>query len=197
MIRDTPDAMAAAFLIVFVCTGNRFRSPLAAELLRRATDGVPVEVASVGTLDLGALPALPEAIEEAARLGIDLSTHRARSMQSLQTADLVVGFERIHVVTAVVEGGASRERAFTLTELVHHLELFRAPAEADPLERARLAIALANGARPPNPLLSAVGEISDPLGKPRRVQRQIAEQLQLLTDRLAAALFHRQGESDA
>jgi len=197
MIRHTPDAMTAPFLIVFVCTGNRFRSPLAAELFRRATGGVPVDVASVGTLDLGALPALPEAVEQAARLGIDLSTHRARSMQSLQAADLVVGFERIHVVTAVVEGGASRERAFTLTELVHYLDLFHPPADADSLERARLAIALANGARPPNQLLSAVGEISDPLGKSRRAQRQIAEQLQLLTDRLAMALFRPQGESDA
>jgi len=64
MIRNTSDAMAAAFRIDFVCTGNRFRSPLAAELLRRAIGGLPVEVASVGTLDLGPLSALPEAMEE-------------------------------------------------------------------------------------------------------------------------------------
>ena len=35
--------------VVFVCTGNRFRSPLAAALFREATSGLPVDVRSMGT----------------------------------------------------------------------------------------------------------------------------------------------------
>jgi hypothetical protein len=41
----------ASFEVVFVCTGNRFRSPLAAALFGRATAGLPVSVSSRGTLD--------------------------------------------------------------------------------------------------------------------------------------------------
>jgi len=191
--------MTPIFAVVFVCTGNRFRSPLAAELLRRAVAGLPVEVRSVGTLDLGPVPPLPEAIAEAARLGLDLSEHRATPLagEDLEAVDLVVGFERSHVVAAVVEGRASRERTFTLTELVHHLGLFRAPAIESAIERARRAVALANGARPPNPMLSAGGEIPDPLGQSRRVQRRTAERLPPLTARLASALFGREGPRDA
>ena len=66
------------FRVFFVCTGNLFRSPLAAELFRAELAGLPVVVSSAGTLNLGAVPAEPEAVEQAALLGADLSSHRAR-----------------------------------------------------------------------------------------------------------------------
>lgn len=190
MIRSSP--VAKPFTIIFVCTGNQFRSALAAELMRRATNGLPVEVTSAGTLDLRPLPALPAAIQEADRLRVDLSTHRARSIRNedLTAVDLVVGFERFHVVIAVVECKAARERSFTLPELVHYLELFEASSADEPVERARLAILRAHGARPPDPFpSSSAWEIADPVDQPRRVQRETADAVADLVMRLANGLF--------
>src|SRR6185312_16331316 len=108
--RDDP------FAIVFVCSGNRFRSPLAEHLMRDATEGLPVRVSSVGTLGIRESPALDEARALAREVGIDLDGHRSRPLRRelVEHADLVLGFERRHVAHAVVDGGVPRERAFTV-----------------------------------------------------------------------------------
>src|SRR5712691_7105026 len=112
--------MSDRFSLLFLCAGNRFRSPLAAAFLRRLTIGLPVTVASAGMLEVGGAPALPEALSLGAWGGVDLSGHRARRLaaQHLQGVDLVLGFEQIHVRQAVIDAGADRTRAFTLGELV-------------------------------------------------------------------------------
>jgi protein-tyrosine phosphatase len=182
-----------SFQLVFVCTGNRFRSPLAAAVFRRETEGLPIEVASAGTLELGPVPALPEAIVEAERLGLGLADHRADSLAEVgpSDADLVVGFERMHVVTAVVDGGARRERTFTLPELVALLGRIEPPDADDPLERARLALELAHAHRPPDSTLASVPELEDPLGRSAEHQRELAERVSALTTQLARLLFGR------
>ena len=55
----------APFHVVFVCTGNRARSPLAEVFLRAKVDSGAVRVESYGTLELGPAPATPEAIAAA------------------------------------------------------------------------------------------------------------------------------------
>lgn len=177
---------SSPFEVVFVCTGNRARSPLAEALFRRATAPLPVAVSSRGTLELGSILPLPEAAREAERLGLDLSAHRSRSLRGadLGEADLVVGFERMHVVAAV-DAGAARERSFTLPELVVLLEGVELPDSGDPVDRARLAVAAANEARPGG----APAEIADPLGGDAAVFRSTADRLADLTDRLAGRLF--------
>jgi protein-tyrosine phosphatase len=182
----------AVFNVVFVCTGNRFRSPLAAALMRRAADGIPVEISSVGTLDVGGVGALPEAEEAAARLGVDLADHRARQLtdQSLRDADLVVGFERMHVLAAVVDGGASRDSTFTLPELARLLDRIEPPAAGDAVARAREAVRRAARARSPeDPDLHAVPELADPLGLPPQRQAEIADLLRELTLQVRRGLF--------
>jgi protein-tyrosine phosphatase len=179
--------------VVFICTGNRFRSPLAEALFRRAAGELPVAVRSLGTLDLGPLPPLDGALEEAARLDLDLSAHRSSPLagERLAEADLVLGFERMHVVTAVVDAEAPRERTFTLPELVELLARTTGPRAADPIERARLAIELAAAERPDDPRLIGLPELPDPLGKPPEVVRKIAGRIDVLTAELARALFAR------
>jgi protein-tyrosine phosphatase len=179
------------FEIVLICTGNRFRSPMAEALLARATEGLPVQVRSVGTLDLGPVPVLSEAAVEASRFGIDLSAHRARPLtgESLADADLVLGFERLHVAKAVVEAGARPERTFTVPELAERLAEVDLPVGGPPNERARAAVALAHEARPTGAGSALFPELADPLGRPPEVQRQTADRVQELVSELATALF--------
>ena len=164
--------------VAFVCTGNRFRSPLAAALLESETDGLPVEIASLGMLDLGDEPALPEAVALAEELGLDLTSHRARSVGELELGafDLVLGFERKHVVASVVDAKAKIERD------VHAPGAARAAATGsrgrrcprEPAERARVRIRQAHAARPHGFRNAPLPELRDPLGLSPAEQRETA-----------------------
>jgi len=181
---------AERFKIVVVCTGNQFRSPLAEHVLRRATQGLPVDVRSVGVLDLGAVGALPEALAAARELGLDLTDHRTCVLapEPLDGADLVIGFERAHVARAVVAGKAPLERTFTLPELVELLESAPHMGADDPVAHARSAVAAVASTRP-DPRRSRVPELPDPVGKSAAVFRRTAEQVSELSERLVSRLF--------
>lgn len=183
------------FKIVVVCTGNRFRSPLAEHVLRRAADGLPVDVRSVGVLDLGAVGALPEALEAARELGLDLSDHRTCVLtpEPLDGADLVLGFERAHIARAVVNGGAPLDRTFTLPELVELLESLPPVRADDPVTRARTVVAAVASSRP-DPRRGPVPELVDPLGKSATFFRRTAEQVNELSERLIERLFGSRSE---
>jgi protein-tyrosine-phosphatase len=191
-VRPHPD-MNDGFSLLFLCAGNRFRSPLAAAFVRRLTIGLPVTVTSAGTLPVGDATALPEARELGAWCGVDLSTHRARQLapEHLLGLDLLVGFEQFHVRHAVVDGGVDRSLAFTLSELVGLLgEL--GPAPGGPLaalarERVRLADELRDDR------LSASGDVPDPFGGPKKGYRSAAVRVQGLSVALVERLFGRTG----
>jgi protein-tyrosine-phosphatase len=184
-VRRGARALSDPLRVAFVCTGNRFRSPLAAALLTVETEGLAVEISSLGTLDLGPEPALPEAVAIAGELGLDLSDHRAHSIRAgeLRGHDLVVGFERKHVVASVVDGGAAVERTFTLPELTALLGEAAAPYAAP----AR--IRRAHERRPPDFRTAPLAELRDPLGLSAPEQREIARELETLVERLVAGLF--------
>lgn len=79
--------------ILFVCTGNTCRSPMAAGVMRSLVRGAglegTVEVDSAGTaVRVPGQPASPFAVEAAARRGHDIATHRSRSL----TADDLTHF---------------------------------------------------------------------------------------------------------
>ncbi len=185
--------MSEPLRVAFVCTGNRFRSPLAAALLESEAEGLPVEIASLGTLELGDEPALPEAVALAGELGLDLSNHRARSVAGLELGafDLVLGFERKHVVASVVDAKAKIERTFTRPELLALLDgIPGPPLPREPAERARVRIRQAHAARPHGFRNAPLPELRDPLGlspaEQRETARQVAEQVTELVDDLFA-----------
>src|SRR5262245_51222618 len=180
--------MGNEFEIVFVCTGNRFRSPIAAALVAVRTAGQPVRADSIGTLQQRGHPALPEALRLGASYGVDLREHRSRALgdRGLQDADLVIGFEVTHLARAVVDGGARPERTFLLAELVEALERCAPPSAVDPVERARELAAEADKHRPDR---SIALEIADPMGGSRSDYSLAAEQVWGLTSRLVSLLF--------
>ena len=178
--------------VAFVCTGNRFRSPLAAALLEEDTQGLPVEIASLGTLDLGREPALPEAVEIARAFGLDLSSHRARSIAAVDLGayDLVLGFERKHLMASVVDANSAIERTFTLPELVELLgRIPGPPLPNEPVERAHVRLRQAHLARPPGFRGAPMPELTDPLGKTIPAQREIARELATMVSQLSQRLF--------
>lgn len=112
-----PPPRTTTFNILFVCTGNTCRSPLAegiarAELERRGWKNV--EVASAGLSAAAGSPASAEAVTVAGRAGIDLERHRSRQLspQLVSWADLILGMGASHVM-ALDRMGAG-ERATTL-----------------------------------------------------------------------------------
>lgn len=188
---DERDPSTRPLSVVFVCTGNRFRSPLLEAIVREEGAGLPLVTASAGTLELGPAAPLPEAVTLAAERGIDLSAHRACSLgrRPLREADLVVGFERAHIAAAVVDGGARFERSFGVVELVEALEAVPDVDDLDPASRARARIEAAGRTRPP-PTTPWLGrEIADPLGGPPEGYRRTADALDDLGRRLVAGLF--------
>jgi protein-tyrosine phosphatase len=179
------------FEIVVVCTGNQFRSPIVAGLIRSAASHLPVLVTSLGTMKLPPVHALPEAVALGAELGVDLSGHRARSMRNvdLSSADLVVGFEFQHVAASVVDAGARAERTFTALELVHLLEGQRVPPGADIVSHARRMVALADARRIPGAAPTSAFQIHDPVEAGPAGHRAVVAQLEAASERLLEGLF--------
>jgi protein-tyrosine-phosphatase len=108
--------------ILFVCTANRYRSPIAAacfraELLKRGEDK-NWNVLSAGTWAMDGYPAMPAAILEARQLGLDIHEHHSRiiTAEMLQESDLVVVMERGHKEALQVEFKAHRQKVVLLSE---------------------------------------------------------------------------------
>jgi len=179
------------FSIVFVCSGNRFRSPLAEAFVRRLTVGLPVAVQSFGTLELGAAPALAEARELGLWCGIDLSNHRARLVgaESIEDRDLLIGFDQEHVRRTVIDGNAPSRRSFTFRQIIALLEDLEEDETTDVVQRAREAVSDAAARREADPDAWGADPIADPFGMSWRVYRETATEIRELSLRLVGALF--------
>ncbi|TMG80394.1 MAG: low molecular weight phosphotyrosine protein phosphatase, partial [Betaproteobacteria bacterium] len=104
--------------VLFVCTGNICRSPLAASLLERALTerGIEVTVSSAGTGAWDGAPASEGAYLVGLERGLDLSGHRARLLtrELVERADLILTMARHHRARVDELGGEGR--VFVLAE---------------------------------------------------------------------------------
>src|SRR6266702_1093532 len=98
--------------VLFVCTGNICRSPLAASLLERALKerGIDVTVSSAGTGAWDGAPASEGAYLVGLERGLDLSGHRARLLKRelVERADLILTMARHHRARGDELGGAGK-----------------------------------------------------------------------------------------
>lgn len=90
--------------VLFVCTGNTCRSPMAEAIARAAAgpgEGAPV-FASAGIFAPEGAPASEGARRVAARHGIDLSAHRSTPLtaDAVAAADLLVAMTPSHLAAA-------------------------------------------------------------------------------------------------
>ena len=87
-------------MIVFVCTGNICRSPIAEGIARQLEKrhGSGVEFASAGTHAAPDLAATPAAVAAAGNIGVALRWHRSRQLtpQIVAEADLLVALDQEH-----------------------------------------------------------------------------------------------------
>lgn len=189
MTSDALPRPLGSLRIVFVCTANRFRSPLAAGFLERLLAGVPVEVSSCGTARAaraGRDP-LPEAVAAAASSLVKIGDHRTRWISDvrLAEADLVIGFERTHLAAAVLEAGARRSNTFLFAELVELLRATEPIDHVDPRSQVRALVVAANDARRDD---ADFPEVRDPFGHSREVYERTAIEIWSLTRELVHAI---------
>ncbi|MCG8467166.1 MAG: low molecular weight protein arginine phosphatase [Gemmatimonadetes bacterium] len=90
--------------LLFVCTGNTCRSPLAEVIARAEAERRDVDVTSrsAGTIAFSGQPAAGPGREVAARHELDLDAHVSRelSIELLEWADVVIGMDAGHVDAA-------------------------------------------------------------------------------------------------
>lgn len=116
--------------ILFICTANICRSPVAEGLLRKRLDEdglVSWEVSSAGTWAQLRRGAATTSVQLMAERGIDISNHWAREVTAelLADADLILCMEAGHAEALRVEFPEARERIHVLSEMAgsnHNVE---------------------------------------------------------------------------
>lgn len=111
--------------LLFVCTGNTCRSPLAEAIARRliAERGIAdVEASSAGTSAWPDAPASDGSLLVAMEHGLDLSDHRARQLSAdlVAQSSLILTMGPHHLDRAEALGGAGKSTL--LTAYVHGFE---------------------------------------------------------------------------
>jgi len=117
--------------VLFVCTANRFRSPLAAAVLKKVLDenvndvnhAWPIHgrdtwhIDSAGTWAKTGEPAMPVVSAAAGRLGIDLAAHRSKPLDRklLAAQDLILVMQASHKEALQVEFPELTDRIYLLS----------------------------------------------------------------------------------
>lgn len=176
---------------LILCSGNVFRSPLAAGFLVRRLDeiGVDASVSSAGLLSEG--QHVPDRlIELAQRMGLDLSDHRSRQfgVEDLKESDLVLGMAREHAREAVMALPEIWPRCFTLKELVRRGWRVGQRRPDQPVE---IWLDFAHQGRRHSDLLGSSNndDVEDPAGASDQRLELIAQEISGLVERLVRLLW--------
>ena len=110
--------------IVFICTANICRSPMAQKLFEKklAEESLLEQwrVSSLGTWAIEGLSADPKAVRVMREWNIDLSRHRSRivNWQTMSSNDLILVMESKHKEALQYEFPMKSEKIFMLSEMV-------------------------------------------------------------------------------
>ncbi|MDH6112809.1 protein-tyrosine phosphatase [Kitasatospora sp. MAP12-15] len=195
---------ADSFRILFVCTGNVCRSPIAERLTRHELDARLSErlagrvvVESAGTWGHEGAPMEAHAATVLGEYGVDSGGFAGRELldEHVVDADLVLTFTLDHRAQVISMGHAAGLRTFTLlefTRLVRSIDPATLPDPrdgADVTERARALVRAAAALR--GWLLAAspeADEVVDPYGAPIGMFRNCGEEIFDALDPVVTAL---------
>ncbi|RME96113.1 MAG: ribose 5-phosphate isomerase B [Verrucomicrobia bacterium] len=111
--------------VLFICTGNVCRSPMAEGLFRHLTAGSGrFRARSAGVGAVAGLPPSPHAVTAMRELGIDISDIRSQPLtrELLDEADYVFGMTESHVDAVALMYPQAIEKTFLLTHFEEDLE---------------------------------------------------------------------------
>lgn len=108
-------------LVLFICTGNTCRSPMATGLFRKLlqeNNVRDIEVRSAGVMTITGLLASQEAVQVMLAEEIDISRHRSTQLTTelIQKADLILSMTPFHRQTALRMSEEARPKTFLLKE---------------------------------------------------------------------------------
>ncbi|MCX7994165.1 MAG: Sua5/YciO/YrdC/YwlC family protein [candidate division WOR-3 bacterium] len=109
---------ALKFSLLFVCSGNSCRSPMAVGIIKTMIDERYVEIKSAGTAAVDGLPASENALLIVKEFGGDISSHRTKYLtrELVDEADLILVMEYKHYETVVELSPAAAIKTFLLKE---------------------------------------------------------------------------------
>jgi len=164
------DGGRAVPLVLFVCTGNTCRSPMAEgafrALLRQNGLGDEFDVASAGVAAVNWGTAVAEARDAAWERGIDISGHRPRQLTARLTheADIIVVMTEGHRQRVALLNPEAAERTFLLRKIGAELQ----------------------GRQP-----IGTRDLDDPIGRPAAAYRRTLKTIQSELERGQAALVEQ------
>ena len=117
--------------LLFVCTGNTCRSPLAEAIARRiaAERGLDLDVSSAGTSAWDGSPPSDGSLLVGIERGLDLNTHRSRQLtrELVEANDLIIAMGPHHLERIHALGGEGK--AHLLASYASHGESDRAVSD--------------------------------------------------------------------
>ena len=113
--------------VLFICTGNICRSPMAEGIFRHSVQGRgDYRVVSAGLGAMDGQPPSAYAVQAVKELGIDISSQRSRMLtpELVAQADFIFGMTHSHIDTVAMLYPAAGEKTFLLREFDETLDQF-------------------------------------------------------------------------
>ncbi len=171
--------------ILFVCTGNVCRSPMAEGFLRWESDrrGLDLDVRSTGTHAWHGRAATIDGRKIMNELGVSIDDHRTLELDDrlVDWADLIIGMSREHARDTVRAFPDAERKTYTMKGLLELLPTL--PPHDDTGAWLEAAYEMRDRAD-----AVVVQDIEDPIGERASAYRRVATEIQELTALFAEGL---------